>query len=190
MAVAGVLGTLLRERRRAAGLSQEELAERAGLSPKEIGALERGERTRPRPATLRALVSALGLSRGEHEELLVSTVVLQEARTQRQPCGDGAAVSAASAAIALRYRRPPGQLPGTLISGSRLLSMTSGNALHVGPASADSASGNGDRPVLPPPYDAVLDDYAAALERAPLAPSSRHKYLSRVRGFLAGRPSG
>lgn len=63
--------------------------------------------------------------------------------------------------------------------------MTSGNALHVGPASADSASGNGDRPVLPPPYDAVLDDYAAALERAPLAPSSRHKYLSRLRGFLA-----
>lgn len=63
--------------------------------------------------------------------------------------------------------------------------MSSGNALHRAPADADSASGNGDRPRLPGPYDAVLLDYAAALERAPLAPSSRRKYLSRARGFLA-----
>jgi site-specific recombinase XerC len=33
--------------------------------------------------------------------------------------------------------------------------------------------------------DQILADYAAALERAPLAPASRSKYLSRVRGFLA-----
>jgi site-specific recombinase XerD len=33
--------------------------------------------------------------------------------------------------------------------------------------------------------DQVLADYAAALVRAPLAPASRGKYLSRVRGFLA-----
>ena len=63
--------------------------------------------------------------------------------------------------------------------------MVSGNALHDVPIAADSASGNGNRSRLPAPYDAVLLDYAAALERAPLAPSSRRKYLSRARGFLA-----
>lgn len=38
---------------------------------------------------------------------------------------------------------------------------------------------------MPAPFDQVLADYAAALQRAPLAPASRSKYLSRARGFLA-----
>lgn len=37
--------------REAAGLTQQELAERAGLSTNGIGALERGERQRPYPHT-------------------------------------------------------------------------------------------------------------------------------------------
>jgi hypothetical protein len=78
-----------------------------------------------------------------------------------------------------------------LISGSTLLAMASGNTLHDPPDRADFTSGNGNgrsvRPFrhLPPPFDQILDEYAAALERAPLAPASRSKYLSRVRGFLA-----
>src|SRR5262249_41185172 len=44
------------------GLTQEELAERAGLSSKGISALERGERQRPHPHTVRALASALDVS--------------------------------------------------------------------------------------------------------------------------------
>jgi integrase/recombinase XerC len=36
-----------------------------------------------------------------------------------------------------------------------------------------------------PSYDQVLHDYATWLQLAPLAPASRAKYLSRVRGFLA-----
>ena len=50
----------LRALREAAGLSQEELAERAGLSSHAISALERGTRTRPYPHTVRALCDALG----------------------------------------------------------------------------------------------------------------------------------
>ncbi len=50
---------LLRELRRRAALSQEELAQRSGLTVKAIGALERGERTRPYPHTVRALADAL-----------------------------------------------------------------------------------------------------------------------------------
>ena len=58
---AGSFGERLRRYREAAGLSQEELAERAGVSGKAIGALERGERRRPYPATIRQLADALGL---------------------------------------------------------------------------------------------------------------------------------
>ena len=45
-------GAALRSMRLAAGLSQGALAERAGLSEKAVGALERGDRTTPRPATV------------------------------------------------------------------------------------------------------------------------------------------
>ena len=40
-------GDLLREHRNAAGLTQEDLAERAGLSVDTISLLERGEHRRP-----------------------------------------------------------------------------------------------------------------------------------------------
>lgn len=66
-------GDLLRTLRRGASLSQEELAQRAGLSVKAIGALERGERLRPYPNTVRALALGLGLS-DEDRTLLLSHV--------------------------------------------------------------------------------------------------------------------
>src|SRR5262249_26053843 len=54
-------GTELRRHRRAAGLTQEELAERSGLSPRTISDLERGEKGRPRRDTLQMLEDAPGL---------------------------------------------------------------------------------------------------------------------------------
>ncbi|HUG13861.1 MAG TPA: tetratricopeptide repeat protein [Thermomicrobiales bacterium] len=59
----------LRRLREAAGLTQEDLAERAGLSVKAIGALETGRRQRPYPHTVRALADALGLSEDARAEL-------------------------------------------------------------------------------------------------------------------------
>ena len=53
---------LLRRHRTLAGLSQEALAERSGLTPNGIGALERGTRTRPHPHTIHVLAEALELS--------------------------------------------------------------------------------------------------------------------------------
>jgi class 3 adenylate cyclase len=53
-------GTRLRELREAVGLSQEELAVRAGLTAQAVSALERGHRRRPYPHTIRALAAALG----------------------------------------------------------------------------------------------------------------------------------
>src|SRR5438270_661847 len=54
-------GALLKHYRAAAALSQDELAERAGLSVKAIGALESGARRTPHWATVRMLADALGL---------------------------------------------------------------------------------------------------------------------------------
>src|SRR5919202_2269267 len=55
-------GELLRRYRTAAGVSREELAGRAGITAKAVGALERGERRQPWPETVRRLATALGLS--------------------------------------------------------------------------------------------------------------------------------
>ena len=58
-------GDLLREHRNAAGLTQENLAERAGLSVDTISLLERGEHRRPHRYTMQSLADALGLSQLE-----------------------------------------------------------------------------------------------------------------------------
>ena len=58
---AGPFAQQLRALREAAALTQEELAQRAGLTSNAVGSLERGERRRPYPHTVRALAAALGL---------------------------------------------------------------------------------------------------------------------------------
>ena len=65
-------GTQLRRHREAAGWSQEDLAERAGLAAKAIGALERGERLRPYPRTVQLLADALGLDETRRRELIAA----------------------------------------------------------------------------------------------------------------------
>ncbi len=63
-------GDLLRRYRLAAGLSQEALAERAGLGVSTIAALERGRRNAPRADTLALLADALGLTAHERSALV------------------------------------------------------------------------------------------------------------------------
>jgi len=65
-------GALLRRLRKASGLSQEELAHRAGLTSNAVGTLERGERRRPYPHTVRALADALELEESERAEFIAS----------------------------------------------------------------------------------------------------------------------
>jgi transcriptional regulator with XRE-family HTH domain len=79
----------LRRLREAAGLTQEELASRAGLTAKAVSALERGERRRPYPHTIRSLADALELSEEE-------SALLAESVTRRD---DGAPVSEGETAI-------------------------------------------------------------------------------------------
>jgi predicted ATPase/transcriptional regulator with XRE-family HTH domain len=63
------LARFVREQRLRAGLTQEALAERAGLSPDSIGALERGLRRRLYPHTARAIADALDLSETDRTKL-------------------------------------------------------------------------------------------------------------------------
>lgn len=60
-----ILGSLLRNARRDAELTQEELAERAGVSARGVSDLERGIIRAPRRDTLDLLMAALDLSAGE-----------------------------------------------------------------------------------------------------------------------------
>ncbi|HEV8637512.1 MAG TPA: helix-turn-helix domain-containing protein, partial [Chloroflexota bacterium] len=64
------LGDQLRRLRVRAGLTQEVLAERAGLGVATIGALEEGRRRRPYPSTVAALAAALGLAPADRAALL------------------------------------------------------------------------------------------------------------------------
>ena len=59
------LGGRLRELRAAAGLTQEQLAEKAGVSKDVIAKLEQGSRTGARSSSIVLLASALGVTMGE-----------------------------------------------------------------------------------------------------------------------------
>lgn len=63
-------GQALRQFRIAAGLSQEALAERSGVSARGISDLERGERKVPRLETVRLLAEALNLDERHRQELV------------------------------------------------------------------------------------------------------------------------
>ncbi len=65
-------GALLKRKRLARGLTQEALAERAGLSARAISDLERGVNAAPRKETLRLLADALQLSDDERAHLEAS----------------------------------------------------------------------------------------------------------------------
>ena len=62
-------GAMLKRLRDTAGLMQEELASRAGLTAKAVSTLERGERRRPYPHTVRSLADALALTDAERASL-------------------------------------------------------------------------------------------------------------------------
>ena len=89
-------GVLLQRYRVAAGLSQEALAERAGLSRRGISDLERGKRRVPHPATARRLADALALDASTRASWLTRTRPRRDAepRPADTPGGDHASPKA------------------------------------------------------------------------------------------------
>ena len=83
----------LRRLRLRAGLTQEALAEKAGVSVATIGAIEEGQRRRPYPHTLRALADSLELSATDRAALMsASGPATDEAKGAARAAGaaDGA----------------------------------------------------------------------------------------------------
>lgn len=64
------LGAILRRRRSEAGVTQEELAERCGLSVRAISDIERGVTGRPRRASVELIADALGLTSTDLDDLV------------------------------------------------------------------------------------------------------------------------
>ena len=85
-------GALLKLYREAAGLSQGELAERAGMSRGAISALERGLNRKPHRDTVHLLASALQLVAAERAALEAARVRgrVSQPRAVRLPVNSGA----------------------------------------------------------------------------------------------------
>jgi predicted ATPase/transcriptional regulator with XRE-family HTH domain len=96
--VATTFGDLLRRYRLAAGLTQEELAERAHLSPHAISDLERGARNRPWRDTIQFLAQALQLSPVDRTQLEAAARVPQRGASRpvrgqaEHPAADGPSI--------------------------------------------------------------------------------------------------
>jgi predicted ATPase/DNA-binding XRE family transcriptional regulator len=107
---------LLRQHRHAVGYSQEDLAERAGLSVSAIGSLEQGLRRAPHRDTVRALADALRMSESKRRQL-------EEAAARargRHPRGDSGLPTSLTSFIA---RHELDELQA-LLSERRLLTIT------------------------------------------------------------------
>jgi tetratricopeptide (TPR) repeat protein/DNA-binding XRE family transcriptional regulator len=108
---------LLRELRGKAGLTQEDLADRSGLSLDAIGLLERGVRQNPRATTVALISDALGLSDAQRAALAAAARLRARARTPG--AGSGPTSPGADALLAsLPLETLPG--PGHLPRGSRM----------------------------------------------------------------------
>ncbi len=120
-------GRRLRGLREAAGLSQEDLAARAGLTAKGIGALERGERRHPQSHTVRSLADALGLSDAEREAFFAAVPKRAGAAPSPAEVGvDGFAAPPAAPPTPLVGREQDVAAVSSLLEGgeARLLTLT------------------------------------------------------------------
>jgi transcriptional regulator with XRE-family HTH domain len=109
-------GTLLRRYRQAAGLSQEELAERAGLSVRTVGDLERGAAHAPRKDTVELLARALALVPPERAALAEAARRLSTAASRPTPdVRSSPALVGRTRELALLERHLGGQGPPVLL---------------------------------------------------------------------------
>ncbi|MGW7098881.1 helix-turn-helix domain-containing protein [Streptomyces sp. NPDC054838] len=134
------LGTLLRELRDAANLTQEQVAERSGVSVRTIRRLESGRSTNHRMGTVNLLADALGLDEGGRLRLATALAGPAAARA-----GAGAGTAARQPAAVPEALPIPGQGAG---SAPRSIAGTGGGPGY-GPAEPP--------PCRPPLHDALAD---------------------------------
>jgi predicted ATPase/transcriptional regulator with XRE-family HTH domain len=120
--VAATFDVLLRARRRALGLTQSELAARAGIGVRTVRDLERGRASRPQRTTVHLLANALGLTGAKRMEFLAL------ARRQGGPVPGRPATRALPAAVELIGRN------GDVADVAGLVTTGRGVVTLVGPA--------------------------------------------------------
>lgn len=169
-------GALLKRYRVAEGLTQEDLAERAGLSVRGISDLERGKALRPQRETLRALVKALHLSSRDRAQLEAAAEYHRTAAAVLDPLGiapPGALMVGRDRELTALERHLSGEGPPVLviagepgIGKSRLLQEA---ARQAGGRGYTVLHGGGQRGAGQDPYAPMLDALARSL--AGLSPS-------------------
>jgi len=180
----GPFAAQLRGLREAASLTQEELAARAGLTAKAIGALERGERRRPYPHTVRALADALALDETGRADLSAAAT----------PSAPAALSPAARQPALVGRRRELGDVVAALTSReTRLLTVTGpggvGKTRLALEAAPRVAAATGESPVVVelaevPDAALVMPTVAQVLG---LPQTAAHGAFSAVTGFLGSR---
>lgn len=119
-----VFGAALSRLRLAAALSQEELAERAGLSARAVSDLERGIRQRPRPESLRLLADALDLAGSERQQFIAAAQPGHQASAARPPADRRVAVPRPVTPLLGRERDQAAVIPLLRRDDVRLVTLT------------------------------------------------------------------
>jgi tetratricopeptide (TPR) repeat protein/DNA-binding XRE family transcriptional regulator len=105
---------LLRRHRMAAGLTQEELAERSGLSVRTISNIERGRTAGPYSRSVRMLAEALRLPDRAREELQQAARFVQDGQQPDQPASPPGHCGPAPQPAAVPRWPVPRQLPAAI----------------------------------------------------------------------------
>src|SRR5947209_16515727 len=162
-------GSLLRHYRMATHLTQEELAERSGVSPRAVIALERGERRKPYRYTVALLAAGLQLSSRDAELLHRAAGYLPAApeRVERDPLLSLLPLLGRSRELAIVERALAGPAPPVLlfagepgIGKSRLLQEAERMASEMG---FSVLCGGGQRRRGLEPYSPLLETLSRSL---------------------------
>lgn len=174
-------GELLRQFRLRAGLTQEALAERAGLSVRGLSDLERRARTTPYPDTIRRLSEALDLDRTEQSALAAAASEAAAAQGGSKQAGGGSGAAELGVGDTMASETE-GELGDVRISTSEHPWLRA-----VGPDQLDEEFG-AERPPLTLADVAGLDAVKRRLNTAFLAPlrnpELRKMYGKSLRGGL------
>jgi tetratricopeptide (TPR) repeat protein/transcriptional regulator with XRE-family HTH domain len=181
---------VLRRRRIAARLTQEELAARAGLSTRSVSQLERGRVRHPRPESVRLLGNALGLAGSELDAFrALARAEYWAGRDHGAADQDGAGAGDGGghepAQPTFAGWPVPRQLPADVAAFTgRAAELAELDALLDGTAGRDRAGSDGYRPAEPGPAAVVIWAVSgtAGVGKTALAVHWAHRVAGRFPG--------